>query len=546
MRNCSRRRFEQVVNEAHALIATKLGGAKLFAKQLAALLAKPASDDEEAAEDKLDLERKEEDLKRAKVDVSILDDFLKLIDSTWSDVYQRIVGWLDWAPKIANDLDIALKEDKFLKNFKGNYNLGYVDAAGLANPYFWDEQGNPCFIVAKNGQTTDLTLVASPSWKLTRVTSSSTIRGMSLSSTLPESTATFLTIATGACVFGAKGKMVAILDSGMPRGMSNHVTFCTPAHYVVDLVRERYPHTDLDRLKFTETAASNLKVPFCRLPPPSSLSSLTLSMSLAPNAWGLGASSTPGRERIHARSISSTDSGMTPNHTDSLVLQSSPHSSRDSYNNHLFGDPAVDFPQPQGFVFGSDPLSIPSFGTRTVSPDPITLFPLDPRQQPPHPSLFNTTPPPPPPRLRSDDPVNTQFVHTLALMAMIRLHNTAALEEPLSYDKRLKAAEAVVSVVSELTNSEADFGEFDMLIGHCWKHTCDVLIEQRSRVLTASEASALDHKIDIIISQMRLLETVFPLTAFQINDILQARQQSILSTAPTVPVAAHVATVPTL
>ncbi|KAF8310712.1 uncharacterized protein EI90DRAFT_3024167 [Cantharellus anzutake] len=471
------RRFEQVVNEARALIATKLGGAKLFAKQLAALLAKPASDDEEAAEDKLDLERKEEDLKRAKVDVSILDDFLKLIDSTWSDVYQRIVGWLDWAPKIANDLDIALKEDKFLKNFKGNYNLGYVDAAGLANPYFWDEQGNPCFIVAKNGQTTDLTLVASPSWKLTHVTSSSTIRGMSLSSTLPESTATFLTIATGACVFGAKGKMVAILDSGMPRGMSNHVTFCTPAHYVVDLVRERYPHTDLDRLKFTETAASNLKVPF----------------------WGLGASSTPGRERIHARSISSTDSGMTPNHTDSLVLQSSPHSSCDSYNNHLFGDPAVDFPQPQGFVFGSDPLSIPSFGTRTVSPDPITLFPLDP-----------------------------------------------PLEEPLSYDKRLKAAEAVVSVVSELTNSEADFGEFDMLIGYCWKHTCDVLIEQRSRVLTASEASALDHKIDIIISQMRLLETVFPLTAFQINDILQARQQSILSTAPTVPVAAHVTTVPTL
>ncbi|KAF8344123.1 uncharacterized protein EI90DRAFT_3028344, partial [Cantharellus anzutake] len=88
---------------------------------------------------------------------------------------------------------------------------------------------------------------------------------------------------------------------------------------------------------------------------------------------GLGASSTPGRERIRARSISSTDSGMTPNHTDSLVLQSSPHSSRDSYNNHLFSDPPVDFPQLQGFVFGSDPLSIPSFGTRTVSPDPIPL-----------------------------------------------------------------------------------------------------------------------------------------------------------------------------
>ena len=65
------------------------------------------------------------------MDVGLLDDFLKLLNSTWSDAYQRFVGYLDWAPKIANDLDsrrhtrdmgiIALDEDKFLKNFKGNF-----------------------------------------------------------------------------------------------------------------------------------------------------------------------------------------------------------------------------------------------------------------------------------------------------------------------------------------------------------------------------------------------------------------------------------------
>ena len=35
--------------------------------------------------------------------------------------------------------------------------LGCVDAAGLSDPYFFDEQGNPCFTVAKDGQSTDLT-----------------------------------------------------------------------------------------------------------------------------------------------------------------------------------------------------------------------------------------------------------------------------------------------------------------------------------------------------------------------------------------------------
>lgn len=34
---------------------------------------------------------------------------------------------------------------------------GCVDAEGIKKPYFLDEQNNPCFIVAKDGQSTDLT-----------------------------------------------------------------------------------------------------------------------------------------------------------------------------------------------------------------------------------------------------------------------------------------------------------------------------------------------------------------------------------------------------
>jgi len=79
----------------------------------------------------LDLKRKEQDLQWAESDVGILDDFLKLLKSTWSDPLDRIIAWLDWAPKIANNVDpcrytrdiavMTLEKDKFVKNFKGNF-----------------------------------------------------------------------------------------------------------------------------------------------------------------------------------------------------------------------------------------------------------------------------------------------------------------------------------------------------------------------------------------------------------------------------------------
>lgn len=131
MRNCGSRRFQQIVNETRAFIATRLGDAKLFAEQLAEMLGKPKSEDEEEAEvDEEDKERKQQDLQRAEKDVVKLGDFLQLLTSTWSDAYQRIIGYLDWAPKIANDLDnrrytrdlgvIALDENKFKESFQGN------------------------------------------------------------------------------------------------------------------------------------------------------------------------------------------------------------------------------------------------------------------------------------------------------------------------------------------------------------------------------------------------------------------------------------------
>ncbi|KDQ08498.1 hypothetical protein BOTBODRAFT_48213 [Botryobasidium botryosum FD-172 SS1] len=297
MRNCGSRRFQQIVNETRASIATKLGDTKFFAEQLAEMAAKPKSEDEEeAAADEEDMERKQQDLEWVEEEVIRLGDFLQLLTSTWSDAHQRIIGYLDWAPKIANDLDnrrytrdlgvIALDENKFKESFQGNlvylagkYThheissffypnatnppslkypnnhlfrlLGYVDAAGLANPHLLDENGNAGFIVAKDGQTTDLTFgrfseleaytcdeFEHDSYEVAVLNFSKKHGDFSGKGD------------SGAAIFNAEGKLVAILHSGMPRGMSNHVTFGTPGHYVVELVKERYPDADFDRLKF--------------------------------------------------------------------------------------------------------------------------------------------------------------------------------------------------------------------------------------------------------------------------------------------------------
>lgn len=135
--------------------------------------------------------------------------------------------------------------------------LGCVDAAGLSNPYFHDEQGNPCFTVAKDGQSTDLTFgrqseleayvcsdLAGKSWEIAVLNFNSRHGNFSARGD------------SGAAIFNIEGKLVAILHSGMPRGMSNHVTFGTPAYYVVELIREQYPCADFSRMEFADDEAT--------------------------------------------------------------------------------------------------------------------------------------------------------------------------------------------------------------------------------------------------------------------------------------------------
>ena len=122
---CGSRRFQHVVNETRALIAKNLSEASRLTKQLAGLLAKQPSEGDKKA-----LKRLQRDLKTVNEDTVILEEFFNDLNSSWSDVYQRLIGWVDWAPKIHKDVDsrcytrdigvFELDKAKWEKEFKGN------------------------------------------------------------------------------------------------------------------------------------------------------------------------------------------------------------------------------------------------------------------------------------------------------------------------------------------------------------------------------------------------------------------------------------------
>ncbi|KAG5640814.1 hypothetical protein DXG03_006946 [Asterophora parasitica] len=286
--NCGKRRLQQVMDETRFFIAKKLGEAKLFAEQIATMEAEPTPNDlDEAEEAEEAITRKVQDLERVKKDVGKLEAFLSTLKGSWSDSLQRIIGFLDWAPRIKNNVDsrrytrdmavFELEREKFKKNFKGNFMYmagkfesdeitsifypnvadasafkypsnhlfkvdGWLTAAQLANPHFLDERGNPGYVAAKFGQKTDLTFAQ---YSELEAYTCNDLEGSSWE-------CAFFNLAghqnfsakgdSGAAIVNAEGKLIAFLHSGMPWGLSSHVTFGTPAHFVIDQIKTRYPN----------------------------------------------------------------------------------------------------------------------------------------------------------------------------------------------------------------------------------------------------------------------------------------------------------------
>ncbi|KAH9072823.1 hypothetical protein EDB83DRAFT_2568400 [Lactarius deliciosus] len=187
------RRFQRGLDEIKACVGGYGTDADLLAREIVGLEAKPKSEDpEEAAEDDAAVEAKREKLVKVKKDIGTLEAFYEDTNTQWGDIARRNIGHVDWAPKISVDVQ-GCRYTKDIGQFKGNVvdlgdkftsrqltNMFYPQSAGrmvfkfpmnrqlringcvmremLAVPDCFDSNGEPCLIVMKDGNTTDLTV----------------------------------------------------------------------------------------------------------------------------------------------------------------------------------------------------------------------------------------------------------------------------------------------------------------------------------------------------------------------------------------------------
>jgi len=131
VRVCGYRRFQQTLVETNDLIAMNLEDAIRLATDITGLETQERSADEEQAEDdERALTSNRDKLEMLKEDNTILEKHLKDVTTNWAILSARNVGHVDWAPKIAVDIDehrytrdfgtFELDPLKFKPNFIGN------------------------------------------------------------------------------------------------------------------------------------------------------------------------------------------------------------------------------------------------------------------------------------------------------------------------------------------------------------------------------------------------------------------------------------------
>ncbi|KAA1479106.1 hypothetical protein DENSPDRAFT_886438 [Dentipellis sp. KUC8613] len=100
------------------------------------------------------LEAKEDQLKKANKDGVKLQAFFKEANTQWHDIARRNIGFVDWAPKIATDVDehrytrdigtFEIDPQKFKDNFQGNVvDFGNKYSSHELNTMFWPSSSNP-------------------------------------------------------------------------------------------------------------------------------------------------------------------------------------------------------------------------------------------------------------------------------------------------------------------------------------------------------------------------------------------------------------------
>ena len=125
---------------------------------------------------------------------------------------------------------------------------GWVTRELLAAPDCFDSNGEPCLIVMKDGNTTDLTVGRYSAYLCDNLGVESI--ELAIYNYDKQSGPFSAKGDSGSLIFDGEGHMVGILHSGMPKGGSSHITYATPAWWVIEQLKVKYPHADFNSTAF--------------------------------------------------------------------------------------------------------------------------------------------------------------------------------------------------------------------------------------------------------------------------------------------------------
>ncbi|PIL26642.1 hypothetical protein GSI_11267 [Ganoderma sinense ZZ0214-1] len=293
------RRFQRGVDEIVTAIAHRGVTADLRAREIVGREPQLESEDaEQAGRAGRIVDSKRERLAEALNDIAALEAFHGQVCGQWCDINRRNIGHVDWAPEISTDVDghgytrdigtFEVDAERFRAEFEGNVvDLGkkytpdklidkfYPDREGyttafefppfgqlrisgvltredLAAPDTCDSAGAPCIVVMKDGNASDLTVGRCAGLEAYTCDASGTVEAVEIAifNYGPLSGSFSERGDSGALVFDGRGRMVGIVHSGLASAGNNHVTYATPAWWVVEQLKQEYPHADFDRDHF--------------------------------------------------------------------------------------------------------------------------------------------------------------------------------------------------------------------------------------------------------------------------------------------------------
>ncbi|KIY53267.1 hypothetical protein FISHEDRAFT_63434 [Fistulina hepatica ATCC 64428] len=260
VRVCGMRRFQRGLDEIKKVIGDHAILADLRAREIVKLQAKERQDEENAKEIRAN-RRNLEDENEAIAD---LEAFYDEVTKYWSDPFTVDVEGStlytsDWAAFLAAEAKVKAEFEGNVIDLGSKYSpqeltaMFYPLGGGattfkfperklriegcaikedLANPVEFDNEGQRCLIVGKDGNTTDLTVgryAGLVSFTLNEVGIESVELGIYNSS-------------VKTCIVGQR-------HSGNNKGgsTSNHVTYCNPGWYFLDQIRKKFKHADFYR-----------------------------------------------------------------------------------------------------------------------------------------------------------------------------------------------------------------------------------------------------------------------------------------------------------